>query len=144
MNIKPRDWKKSNMVLVIDDDPEICDALELAASMEGYSVQVADSEETALEMIESSPPALILLDYYMAEHNTERFVSTVRAINRSIPIVLMTGALEPAGKAKELGLKRYLAKPFDIDALQKVLREHGVDRREAIASKRKLTFSLFS
>jgi len=114
---------KSNTVLIVDDDSEICDALQMAVSMEGFDVRVSESQSEALEIVQLAPPALILLDYYGVGNDTKRFVRSVRGYNSTIPIVLMTGAKDPSAKCRELNLKHYLAKPFEIESLQKILRD---------------------
>jgi len=144
MQTRPR---SSNTILVIDDDPETREVLELAVSMEGYSVRVAEDTETALEIVAASPPAMVLLDYYGVGEDAGRVVASVRAAGGAIPIVLMTGAKDPAGKAKELGLKRFLQKPFDFHTLRKLLRSHaGIPKAPMCAGspQRSLNFSLFS
>ncbi|HYG76707.1 MAG TPA: response regulator [Planctomycetota bacterium] len=131
-------------VLIIDDDPEICEALELAATMEGYEVCIASDEAAALDILDSVSPSVILLDYYIAGQDIQRFAMRLRESVPSIPIVLMTGARDPGVKAKELGIKHVLPKPFDIEALSKLLRRFGVRSKYAARKKECLAFSLFA
>ena len=120
--------RSKHTVLIVDDDMEICEALEMAVSMEGYSVRIAPDHQEALETIAVEEPAIIFLDYYGVGDDTRTFVEAVRARGVSAPIVLMTGAKDPREKVRQVGLKSYLAKPFDLDDILKVLRKHRVER----------------
>jgi len=131
-------------VLVVDDDPEICEVLELALTIEGYAVRIAYDEVLALEIASSEPLALIMLDYHGVGANTQKIVERLREIDPSVPIVLMSGINNPARRAKDLGLKHFLAKPFDINALRKVLEAHVGTRRRKPVRRSNVEFSLFS
>jgi len=136
--------RTSATVLVVDDDPEICEVLELALTIEGYAVRIAYDEQTALEIASSEPLALIMLDYHGIGADTQKVVERLRGYDSSVPIVLMSGVNNPARRAKDLGLKRFLAKPFDINALRKILDEHVRTRRGRRLRRSNVEFSLFS
>jgi DNA-binding response OmpR family regulator len=114
---------KSKQILIVEDDSDTCEAIEVAVTMEGYSARVAQDQHTALEFVTADEPAAILLDYYGLDGDAKRFVTAARAINRHVPIVLMTGARDANEKAHELGLRHCLPKPFDLEKLLGVLRE---------------------
>ncbi|HYF49361.1 MAG TPA: response regulator [Planctomycetota bacterium] len=139
-----RALRSSATVLVIDDDIEICEALEVALTIEGYAVRVAYDESLALEIAASEPLALIMLDYHGLGSDTQQIVERLRAIDPNVPIVLMSGINNPARRAKDLGLKRFLAKPFDINALRKVLDETIRSPRKKPVRRSNVEFSLFS
>ena len=144
MRMTPRE---ANTILVVDDDPDTREVLELAVSMEGYSVRLAEDTATALEILAACSPAMVFLDYYGIGEDTAKLVEHVRSANRATPIVLMTGAKDPARKARALGLKNFLPKPFDFDALRKLLHGQGETRKtfaRACSHSRSLDFCLFS
>jgi len=109
-------------IVVVDDDPEIREVLELALGAEGYSVEVAKDRNSATEIILKTNPSVILLDYYMNGINADDFIADLRGRAIATPIILMTGAHDAADKAKELGLRYVLPKPFDLDALLDLVR----------------------
>jgi DNA-binding response OmpR family regulator len=135
---------KGGTVLIIDDDPEICDVLQFAITSEGYEARVAENGDIALEIIAGWRPSLVLLDYYGVDNDIGHFYESLRLIDPTIPVVLMTGAYEPGRKAREMGLKQYIAKPFNVDALRKVLRNNIRTRPVHAAKKRAMEFTLFS
>jgi DNA-binding response OmpR family regulator len=128
-------------ILVVDDDPEICDSLQLAVSMEGFRVQIAQDQAEAFEIIEAQTPAIILLDYYGLGENADKFVERIRGLNINVPIVLMTGAKDAMGKAKQCGLKDCLPKPFTLPALKKLLAKYKILRSKPAEQ---IEFALFS
>ena len=52
-------------ILIVDDDPNICELLRLYLNKEGYQTLIAHNGETALELYKMENPALVLLDVMM-------------------------------------------------------------------------------
>jgi DNA-binding response OmpR family regulator len=108
----------SKNILVVDDEPEIREVLGLALSMEGYSVRLAPDRDLALKMYKQERPDAILLDWSMSGLGIEEFLREVRAENPNECVVLVTAGYRAEQKAKELGIKHYLPKPFEyVDVL---------------------------
>jgi CheY-like chemotaxis protein len=108
----------SPLVLVVDDDPDILDAICDILEGEGYRVARARHGVEALEQVEQEPPAIILLDLMMPVMDGLSFAQTLRQRwdVPSIPIVVISADGNPQ-KVAAVGAQGYLAKPFDIDAL---------------------------
>ena len=106
------------LVLVVDDDPDILDAVCEILETEGYRVARARNGREALERVEYEQPAVILLDLMMPVMDGSAFAKAlrVRPGHRSIPIVLLTAAGSQQ-KAVAMGASGYLAKPFEIEML---------------------------
>ncbi|HYF52548.1 MAG TPA: response regulator, partial [Planctomycetota bacterium] len=99
-------------------EPEIREVLGLALSMEGYSVRLAPDRDLALKMYKQERPDAILLDWSMSGLGIEEFLREVRTENPDECIVLVTAGYRAEQKAKELGIKHYLPKPFEyVDVL---------------------------
>jgi DNA-binding response OmpR family regulator len=129
-------------VVIIEDDQDTCEMIELAITMEGHSVHVAREHAEALDLIAATAPDMILLDYYGVTSDLSALIGSIGALKPNTPIVLMTGARQPAEKAKELGLREYLAKPFNTEELRGLLRAH-CKGAAGKASLRKLSFNIF-
>ncbi len=114
--------RDTKTVLVIDDEPDICEALSLALSMEGYAVQSAQNRDTALRLLREAAPAIMLLDYRMPGHEAREFLAEIRALNIHCPIVLMTAIVDPGETARELGLSNFLPKPFELEVMLDMVR----------------------
>ncbi len=108
----------SPLVLVVDDDPDILDAICDILEGEGYRVARARHGVEALERIEEETPAIILLDLMMPVMDGLAFAQVLRQRDASprIPIVVISADGNPQ-KAAAVGAQGFLAKPFDIDAL---------------------------
>jgi CheY-like chemotaxis protein len=111
-------------VLVIDDDADYREAVRLL--LEDMQVTVLESPDcvagVALLDRERDRVRLVLLDYWMPGMTP---VACARALTdiagNDIEIVLVTAAATPAKYAAELGIERYLSKPFAVDQLQSVV-----------------------
>jgi two-component system chemotaxis response regulator CheY len=108
----------SPLVLVVDDDPDILDAICDILEGEGYRVARARHGVEALQRVEQETPAIILLDLMMPVMDGLAFAQALRQrqVSPHIPIVVISADGNPQ-KAAAVGAQGYLAKPFDIDAL---------------------------
>lgn len=108
----------SPLVLVVDDDPDILDAICDILEGEGYRVARARHGLEALERVEEEQPSIILLDLMMPVMDGLAFAQVLRQREFSprIPIVVISADGNPQ-KAAAVGAQGFLAKPFDIDAL---------------------------
>ena len=106
------------LVLVVDDDPDILEAICDILEAEGYRVARARHGIEALERIDEETPAIILLDLMMPVMDGMAFAQALRQRGPfpRIPIVVIS-ADGNAQKAQAVGAQGFLAKPFDIDAL---------------------------
>jgi two-component system chemotaxis response regulator CheY len=118
-------------ILVVDDDPAILDFVSMALSDEGYEVQTAADGRSALEIIERWPPDLILLDMRMPIMDGWEFASAyARRPGHHAPVVVLTAAQDAAGLAREIQAVDYVAKPFALDDLLRVVAAHTQRSRD--------------
>jgi two-component system, chemotaxis family, chemotaxis protein CheY len=108
----------SPLVLVVDDDPDILDAICDILESEGYRVSRARHGLEALQRVDAERPAIILLDLMMPVMDGVTFAQRLRDGTETgrIPIVVISAEGNPQ-KAAAVGAQGYLAKPFDIDTL---------------------------
>ncbi len=106
------------LVLVVDDDPDILDAICDILDGEGYRVARARHGVEALDRVAQERPSVILLDLMMPVMDGVAFAQALRTREGqgSIPIVVISADGNPQ-KAAAVGARGFLAKPFDIDAL---------------------------
>lgn len=106
--------KNQVKVLVIEDDPYICELITLYAEKSGYIVSVANNGMKGLEMFYHSPPDLVILDIMMPEMDGWEVCKEIRRFNKT-PIIMLTGKSENCDKliGFDLGTDDYLVKPFD-------------------------------
>jgi CheY-like chemotaxis protein len=114
------------LVLVVDDDPDILDAICDILEAEGYRVARARHGGEALALVEAERPTLILLDLMMPVMDGLSFAQALRARPAvcDVPIVVISadGNRQRAAPVEPVG---YLAKPFDIDSLLAHVARHA-------------------
>jgi CheY-like chemotaxis protein len=110
-------------VLVIDDDPDIRDALTDILESEGYSVAGAAHGGEALALLHTLTPELILLDLNMPVMNGFQFRTAQRRDPRLalIPTVVMSAIDRMQERLPELAIEEALAKPLDLGQLLAVV-----------------------
>ena len=124
-------------ILVVDDDPDVIEYLSSFLEDEGYEVEAATDERSALAEVERSSPDVILVDVMLPGRSGLDLMVRLRRDPRwaGIPLVLITGDdsvlkdecrsyLETHQDVR--GPDHVLGKPVDRDLLLSVLREIGV------------------
>ena len=101
-------------VLVVDDDPNICDVLRMYLENEGYSVILSYDGEEALVKFNALKPDIILLDVMLPTLDGWQVCREVRK-KSSVPIIMITAKGDTFDKVLglELGADDYIVKPFD-------------------------------
>ena len=112
-------------VLVVDDDHVIRGLLEVNLEMEGHEVVSAADGREALDRVADSAPELLLLDVMMPHLSGWQVAERLKddPSTRDIPIVFLSArAMESdVRKGSQLGVERYVTKPFDpIDLMDVV------------------------
>ncbi|NJO55842.1 MAG: response regulator [Rhodospirillales bacterium] len=126
------------MVLVVDDAVDTLRMLTDVLEEEGYAVLVAVSAAQALEIVERTPPALILMDALMPDMDgfemTRRLKSNIGT--RDIPVVFMTGLTATADVIRgfQAGGVDYVTKPVVIPTLLARVRTHITTARQSAAT----------
>ena len=112
-------------ILIIDDDADLRDLVRLV--LERMDVDVVEAgtcvEGIAALRANRDRIRLVLLDYFMPGMTPTCCAGELCKLAASTMIVLCTAAADPAGRAAEVGLSRWLAKPFALAALENLVRD---------------------
>ena len=115
-------------VLVVDDDADVRELLRVVLLAEGYNVAAVDNGRAALDHLRShADTGLILLGLMLPIMDGTHF-RTAQLHDRSlawIPVILMSGASDSDRRARELGARRLVRKPLDLDEVTQALRYVG-------------------
>lgn len=106
-------------VLVVDDEPDLLQAVCGFLEDEGFTVRGVSSGTQALEVLTAGPaPDLVLLDVMMPGLSGYDVLEKMDGIAKAsrVPVVLMS-AVEGASRKTPPRCKAFLKKPFDIDKL---------------------------
>jgi len=112
-------------VLVVDDDPMVCVAIEVCLTRKGFEVTVADGGEAGMRALEAADFDVMLIDVFMPHMRGFESIRMFHERKPDIPIVAMSGyAFANTERAPdflrmtiELGAACCLRKPFTPDAL---------------------------
>jgi DNA-binding NtrC family response regulator len=112
-------------VLVIDDEPDMCWALEKALRPEGYEVSTATSGSCGLELLAKQGADLVLLDVVMPRMGGLEVLDRIRRTHPKTLVIIITGysTLSTALDAIEKGAIGYITKPFIMSDLKAAIRK---------------------
>lgn len=105
---------KAQIILIVDDNPDIQQLVTAFLQHEGYIVRNALNAEQALAQLQIEEPDLILLDIQMPDMDGITFCNNIRS-HYHRPILFVTGTKQAEDKVKSLqsGGDDYITKPFD-------------------------------
>ena len=103
-------------VLVVDDDPDVCDLVTYKLEQSGFAIRRASDGEQALAEIASEIPDLVLLDITMPGMTGLEVLERLRADapTVSLPVILLSAKAQEQDVEKgfQLGADDYVVKPF--------------------------------
>lgn len=118
-------------VLVVEDEKHLAEGLRFNLEAEGYRVQVVDTGEEALEILQFNPSSfdVMVLDVMLPGKDGFAVMSELRQGGRFVPTLMLTARSrsDDVLRGFAAGADDYLAKPFELDIL--LARVHGLVRR---------------
>jgi DNA-binding response OmpR family regulator len=114
---------QSKRVLLVDDDPQVLEALNLAFEDAGFDVLLAHDGGEGLMRAERDRPDLIVLDMMMPRRSGMNVLERLRSSGDFCPpIIMLTGNDEPRHRkfAESQGVSAFLKKPFEIAELLRI------------------------
>lgn len=110
-------------LLIVDDEPNIRRILQMAFEKVGYVASTAEDVPTALDMIGEDVPDCVITDVTMPGVTGYELLREVKATRPDLPVVIMTafGTIPQAVQAIRDGAFEYVTKPFDLDALKRIV-----------------------
>jgi phosphoserine phosphatase RsbU/P len=121
-------------ILIADDQPDVLDALRLLLNQEGFVTEAVTSPLAVLVPLERGDVDLLLMDLNYTRDTTSGregldLLARIQAVDREVPIVAMTGwsTVELAVEAMRRGVRHFVQKPWDNDALLAIIRREIAD-----------------
>jgi len=115
-----------HVILCVDDDRDLLDALKLVLEKNGYTFVGARSAEEGLQTYKTSKPDLIIVDLMMEEVDAGTgLVRNLKAEGNSKPVYMLSSvgdSLNVSIDYAELGLSGVFQKPIDNQELLNVLK----------------------
>jgi DNA-binding NtrC family response regulator len=131
-------------ILIVDDEPDICRALEFLLKGEDYSVSSAASGEAAIEKLKTESFDVVLTDMKMGRVDGMQVLEKTKDITPDTPVIMMTAfaSVESAIEAMKKGAADYVVKPFLNEEIKLTLRralEQKKIIKENIALKQQIS-----
>lgn len=120
MNIRKKEMKNA-IILVVDDDKNMCTYLETAISLMNYKVESVGSGKDAIDCIRRGAEfSAIILDVMMPEMDGITTLQKIRELDSDIPIIILSalGQVQTIVTAMKAGASDFINKPFDDEELR--------------------------
>ncbi len=123
-------------ILVVDDEPRMCDSLKILLADRGYEIKTSNSGEEAITHITNYPFDLVLLDVVMPGMDGYQVMDYLRHHHPELLIIMMTGnaSVDSAVGALRRGAYDYLSKPFSHEGLLKRV-ENALEQKRSKIEK---------
>jgi len=114
-------------ILIVDDEESMVDIGRRRLERLGYQVEARTNPIDALELFRTNPDQfdLVITDMTMPHITGDKLVKEILKIRPDMPTILFTGFSEKINeeKAKEIGIRQYIEKPFDKGKLSRLVRK---------------------
>lgn len=112
-------------VLLIEDEPNIIEAVRFILSRDGWHVDTHSDGATAMAAVEHRLPDVVILDAMLPNRSGFEILRDLRGqdITRDLPVLMLTarGQTKDRERAEEAGVSDYMTKPFsNADVLERV------------------------
>ena len=115
-------------ILIIEDEKNIVTSLKMFFEYSGFEVLTSSNGTDGLSLARHSLPDLILLDLVLPRLDGFNVCSKLKQDEKTknIPIIIISArtSKEEIDKAISLGAKNYIAKPFSIEQIKKMILEY--------------------
>lgn len=114
-------------VLLVEDEPNIIEAIRFILSRDGWRVDTHSDGLTAVEVIRAKSPDLVVLDVMLPNRSGYDILNDLRAdpATEALPVLMLTarGQKKDRDLAKSIGASRFMTKPFSNQEVLDTVRE---------------------
>ena len=130
-------------ILVVEDDVDLNRFVSASLRGAGYDVASCFNGAEAIEKMDENKFDLLLTDIMMPKVNGFELAETVRATDKTTPIIFMSAKDDKPSKmlGYNVGIDEYVTKPFDMDVLLMSIK--AILRRAKIESEKEITIGNF-
>ncbi len=116
-------------ILIVDDQPDVLEALRFLLKRDGYKIESAESPRQALQMIENRDYDLAIIDLNYTRDTTSgqeglELLAKIQVIDSLLPVIVMTawGSVDLAVEAMRRGARDFVQKPWENERLSTIVR----------------------
>jgi two-component system response regulator FlrC len=119
----PAPGKQARQILVVDDEPAVCDAIKMMLEFDGHEVRTANGSKRALSLLEQGKFDLITVDYAMVEMKGDELAAIIKQRLPQLPILMITAYAEmlKASGNPLTGVDGIISKPFMLEDLRQAI-----------------------
>ena len=110
-------------ILVVDDEPFVCDAVKMMLTFDGHIVETASNGKDALKLFEQSKFDLVITDFAMPSMKGDELAAAIKARVPGQPVVMITAYAEmlQASGNPLTGVDFVISKPFLLENLREAI-----------------------
>ncbi len=110
-------------ILVVDDEPFVCDAVKMMLAFDGHQVDTATSAQEALALFEKGKYDLVITDYAMPVMKGDTLAAEIKSRSPGQPVVLITAYAEMLKVSGESfpAVDFVISKPFLLENLREAI-----------------------
>ena len=110
-------------ILVVDDEPFVCDAVKMMLAFDGHSVETATNGAEALALFDKENFDLVITDFAMPNMKGDALAAAIKARNPKMPVVMITAYAEMLQASAHTlpGVDQLISKPFLLENLREAI-----------------------
>jgi CheY-like chemotaxis protein len=110
-------------ILVVDDEPFVCDAVKMMLVFDGHDVQTANSGKDALKLMDNEKFDLVITDFAMPLMKGDELAAIIKSRTPGQPVIMITAYAEMLQSSGNplIGVDEVISKPFLLDNLREAL-----------------------
>jgi len=114
-------------VLLIEDEPNIIEAIRFILSRDGFAVDTHSDGSTALQAIKAKAPDMVILDVMLPNRSGFEILRDLRAMSetKKMPVLMLTarGQKKDREMAERFGANQFMTKPFSNSEMLNTVRQ---------------------
>lgn len=110
----------SQHILVVDDEPQICELLAIYLRKQGYATSSAGTSKAAMEFLRTQHTDLVVLDIGLADDDGLRVLTDIKKQHPAVKVIMLTGmglVEDLLQEAVQKGADGYVSKDLPLDEL---------------------------
>ena len=110
-------------ILLVDDEPLVCDSVKMMLAFDGHKVETAGSGAEALALLEKGKFDVVITDYDMAAMKGDKLAAIIKARAPKQPVLMITAYSEglPSTGSSLAGVDFIVSKPFMLEDLREAI-----------------------
>ncbi|HVV00442.1 MAG TPA: response regulator [Verrucomicrobiae bacterium] len=128
--------KTRRRILVVDDEPSVCQAVKMMLEFDDHSVDTAGSGSEALDKFDAGEFDLVITDFDMPGMKGDKLALMLKERAEEVPVLMITAHAEMLSLPLK-GIECVISKPFLLENLREAIRKSAVPRKRLNAKTKR-------